>query len=275
LTQDKIILACITRSNKWQVCCCCHNCSLLYSAVYTCLTAQKFTYRRNAVSCIAKCLSNYMERKLIACSIQYLYYDKEFLLNCKQLMFPASFLCSWPCVSNEWLYRTNTVHPQPICSKHKVLKTLHRTLHIIKHTVTLLVTICFIKPMYIQAAYYTCAQNCITPCAMHVWKLNQCNQNVTTSCHTVHKLSINCHCVMASNWSSATECHHFLPHCPQIINKLSLCNGIKLKQCNQNVTTSCHTVHKLSINCHKVMASNSSSAIRMWPLHATLSTNYQ
>jgi hypothetical protein len=77
-------------------------------------------------------------------------------------------------------------------------------------------------------------------------KLKQCNQNVTTSCHSVHKLSITCHCVLSSNWSSATECDHFLPQCPQIINHLSLCTGIKLKQCN-----------------------------RMWPLPVTVSTNYQ
>jgi hypothetical protein len=34
------------------------------------------------------------------------------------------------------------------------------------------------------------AQNCITFCAMHVWKLKLCIHNVTTSCHTVHKLSV-------------------------------------------------------------------------------------
>jgi len=26
-------------------------------------------------------------------------------------------------------------------------------------------------------------------------------QNVTTSCHSAHKLSISCHCVLASYWS--------------------------------------------------------------------------
>jgi hypothetical protein len=86
-------------------------------------------------------------------------------------------------------------------------------------------------------------------------------QNVTTSCHNVHKLSISCPCVLASYWSSATECGHFLPQCPQIINNLSIRTGIKLKQCNQNVTTPCHNVHKLSISCYSVLASNSS---RFW-----------
>jgi hypothetical protein len=27
-----------------------------------------------------------------------------------------------------------------------------------------------------------------------------------------------------------SECNHFLPQCPQIINQLSLCTGIKLNQ---------------------------------------------
>ena len=62
----------------------------------------------------------------------------------------------------------------------------------------------------------------------------------------VHKTASHFVQCMCGNWSSATECDHILPTCPQIINKLSLCTGIKLKQCN-----------------------------RMWPLPAKMSTNYQ
>ena len=83
-------------------------------------------------------------------------------------------------------------------------------------------------------------------------------QNVTTSCHNVNKLSISCHCVMASDWSSTIRMWPLPATIPTNYQSVVTSYWRQTEAVQQNATTSCHNVHKLSIRCHCVLASNCS-----------------
>jgi len=53
--------------------------------------------------------------------------------------------------------------------------------------------------MFIQAVHYTCTTKLHHTLWNALCKLQQCNQNVTTSCHTVHKLTL-CTGIKLNQW---------------------------------------------------------------------------